>query len=254
MRYFIIFICVAGAFSCSRSRLTDERFPHYEIPEEDWITYEGTLPFDNGVDAHVELSLKPGAPGMQAFYRMSETVHGEHLGAKFATGMRSQGAYSLLIATDARIVQIQGRRRIKTLPGESNFAKATFEEEDVYLKISDDHELVLVDADFRQPEKTYTLIRRTSPLFTVEGYFTVYDDTTDFFERNTGKTWSVAQLGEYDLARKKYNYVAKEKFEGVYIKALSYTIRDVDKSGKDIEALVFKKLLEADSLRAFNER
>lgn len=45
----------------------------------------------------------------------------------------------------------------------------------------------------------------------------------DFFEKNTQKQWSVAQLGAYDEAVRKYTYHSKEKFEGVYLKALAYT-------------------------------
>lgn len=254
MRHFIIFLYVAGTLSCSRSRLSDEPFPPYETPDEDWITYEGTIPWDHGVEAYVELSLRPGAPGIESFYSMHETITGKYAGLKFATGMSSKGKYAVLIGGDARILQIQDRQKMKTLPHENYFGKVTYEQEDLYLKISNDHELVLVDKDFQRLEKKYTLIRRTSPLFTVEGYFTVYDDTTDFFERNTRKKWSIAQLGEYDLAVKKYNYVSKEKFEGVYIKALSYTVRSVDKGGKEIDALVFKTLLGEDSLRSFNEQ
>jgi len=129
------------------------------------------------------------------------------------------------------------------------FMNGKLVEDDLSLNISGDHELVLLDDNFQQVSEKYVLTRRTSPLFTVEGYFTAYDDTTDFLERNTQKTWSVAHLGKYDLALKKYNYVSKEKFEGVYIKALSYTVRRVDKSGKEIDALLFKRVLEVDSLR-----
>ena len=79
----------------------------------------------------------------------------------------------------------------------------------------------------------------------------MYSDTTDFFEKNTRKKWSVAQLGEYDEAVNKYNYLAKEKFEGVYVKALSYTVLRKSKDGEDVKALVFKKILEIDSMPAF---
>ena len=69
------------------------------------------------------------------------------------------------------------------------FMNGKLVEDDLSLNISGDHELVLLDDNFQQVSEKYVLTRRTSPLFTVEGYFTAYDDTTDFFERNTQKTW-----------------------------------------------------------------
>lgn len=54
-------------------------------------------------------------------------------------------------------------------------------------------------------------------------------------------------MAEYDEAVEKYNYLAKEKFEGVYLKAVAYTVRHLTKEGKEIDALVFKRILDMDS-------
>ena len=254
MRHLVVFICMAVLLSCSRTRVSDESFPDYLSVDEDWITYEGTLPCENGVDAHIELSVKPGAPGMKSHYSMHETTSGKYAGSNFVMGRTSQGTYSVLESADARIMAITDKNTYNGLIKGRPVIEGNLVQDDLYLKISGDHELRLLDDNLQHVSEKYTLIRRTSPLFTVEGYFTAYDDTTDFFERNTLKTWSVAQLGEYDLALKKYNYVSKEKFEGVYLKALSYTVRGVDKSGNEMDALVFKRLLEEDSLRSANEQ
>lgn len=82
---------------------------------------------------------------------------------------------------------------------------------------------------------------------TVEGYFTVYKDTSEYYERNTQTKWPVARLAYYDEAVKKYRMLAKEKYEGIYLKALSYSVRHRDAFGKEVDALVFKKLLLMDS-------
>ena len=66
------------------------------------------------------------------------------------------------------------------------------------------------------------------------------------------KTWPVAPLGYYDEAVRRYGMLAKEKFEGVYVKALSYTVSHTDKNGKEWDALVFKKILEMDSMPSNN--
>ena len=119
--------------------------------------------------------------------------------------------------------------------------------EDLFLKTDGEHKLICLDENLEEISRQYTLTRRASPLFTVEGYFSVYDDTTDFFEKNTRKGWSVARLAEYDDAVKKYEYLATEKFEGVYLKALAYTVRHLTKDGEEIDALVFKTILHMDS-------
>ena len=230
MRHLGIFLCLAGLLSCSRTRVSDESFPDYLSVDEDWITYEGTLPCQDRVDAHVELSLRPGPFGMKSHYSLRETISGKYDGEKFVMGTRSEGTYSVLESPAGRIMEITHKIMNNALIIGRPFMDGKLVQDDLRLRISGDHELVLLDDNFQQVSEKYTLTRRTSPLFTVEGYFTVYDDTTDFFERNTQKTWSVAQLGEYDLALKKYNYVSKEKFEGVYLRALSYTVRSVDKT------------------------
>ena len=78
-------------------------------------------------------------------------------------------------------------------------------------------------------------------MFTVEGYFTVEQDSVDFFERNTGEYWKVADLGEFNELVVAYNKLAKEKYEGVYLRGLAYSVRDITSvTGKD--ALVIKRI------------
>ena len=120
--------------------------------------------------------------------------------------------------------------------------------EDLYLESRGDQELVLVDANFQRGNARYRLIRR-SDLFTVEGYFTVYSDTTDYFERNTREKWPVAQLANYNEAVSQYHALAKESFEGIYLKALAYTVRQPDRNGKERDMLVFKKILQMGSAK-----
>ena len=104
----------------------------------------------------------------------------------------------------------------------------------------------MLDEQFREVTPGYSLYRR-SDLFTVEGYFTLYDSTAEYFERNTGKQWAVARFACYPDVVKKYGELASEKFEGVYLKALSYTVRQPGPSGDEIDALVFKRILRMDS-------
>lgn len=81
-------------------------------------------------------------------------------------------------------------------------------------------------------------------MFTVEGYFTIADDTSDFYERNTGRKWAVSKLGFYDEAESSYKKMATEKYEGIYLKALGYAVSHVDNNGNETDALVFRKILK----------
>jgi len=243
----LVMILMAGAVcSCSRTQPASEPYPDYLIKDEDWIVYEGTLPVTNSGDTHVELSLYPGAPGLDSRYRMME-----YPDTPSTTGYRgwigSRGTYVVLSSPEARIIHITDRSVFKAFLQGENFPRPDFGKQDLYLKSDGDNRLMFVDEDFRETSDHYVLTRRSSPLFTVEGYFSVYNDTTDFFEKNTQKQWSVAQLGAYDEAVRKYTYLSKEKFEGVYLKALAYTVRHLPKDGEEIDALVFKKILEMDS-------
>ncbi|HEU5147382.1 MAG TPA: hypothetical protein VFT90_11735 [Chryseosolibacter sp.] len=254
MRKLLFFLLLTAFIACSKLRPSSETFPHYEIEQEDWIIYEGILPANNGKEVKVELSLVPATPGMDSDYQMKESFHSEEPGSEYAASISSIGKYTVLSSPGGLLIRLIDKRNTGALFLNRKLSRTPDKEfqikEDLYLKSNGEHELILVDGDFNAVDRRYTLTRRTSPLFTVEGYFTVYSDTTDFFEKNTRKKWSVAHLGEYDEAVKKYNYLAKENFEGVYVKALSYSVLRKNKKGEDVKALVFKRILEIDSMPA----
>ena len=257
MEKLLISLSMAGLLACSQSPTDLEPFPHYLMEEEeDWITYEGILPGKDGHQVKVELSLVPATPGMDSYYKIWESIESDAPGNQFASSIHSRGRYELLSSPGASIIRLIDKRktnalfRAKVTPME--FQRELEIREDLILKGNGDHQLILVDDDFNAVDSRYILTRRNSPLFTVEGYFTVYGDTTDFFEKNTQKQWAVAQLGEYDKAVNKYTYLAKEKFEGVYVKALSYSVVTQNREGKDINALVFKRIIQIDSTRTIH--
>lgn len=114
---------------------------------------------------------------------------------------------------------------------------------DLTFRIPNDHELILVDEDFEGTTPSQKLTQRYD-LFTVEGYFTITSDTTDFFEKNTMQYCPVSPLGTYRDAVSKYHTLAREKYEGVYIRALGYSVIHIGRNGKEQEALVFKRILQ----------
>ena len=91
-----LFILLAGAlFSCSMPQPASEPFPDYLIKDEDWIVYEGTLPSSYGPEVHVELSLFPGAPGLDSRYEMMEYTDARSPGG-YHGWIGSQGRYIVL--------------------------------------------------------------------------------------------------------------------------------------------------------------
>lgn len=242
-----LLILLAGVvFACSRPQPVSQPYPSYPIKEEDWIVYEGTLPSSYGPDVHVELSIFPGAPGLDSRYQMIEYPDSDSL-KEFNGWIGSRGRYMVLSSLEGQIIHITDRSFITAMSMRGDFPMPEIGKEDLFLKADGEHKLICLDENLEEISRQYTLTRRASPLFTVEGYFSVYDDTTDFFEKNTRKGWSVARLAEYDDAVKKYEYLATEKFEGVYLKALAYTVRHLTKDGEEIDALVFKTILHMDS-------
>ena len=81
--------------------------------------------------------------------------------------------------------------------------------------------------------------KRRSELFTW-GLFQSVQRHTAFFVKNTRKKWAVAQFGHYREAVKKYHELAKEKHEGIYLKALAYSTPYGREGGREIDALVLK--------------
>ena len=110
-------------------------------------------------------------------------------------------------------------------------------------------ELLPCDDNFKPitTDRRYTLHKR-SRLFTVEGYITFGQDSAEyfkqdsatFFERNTSEYWRVTDLGEFNELRLLYKKLAKEKFEGVYLKALAYSVMDTTLREKNV--LVIKRI------------
>ena len=242
----IVIILAVAVLACSRPQPASDPYPNYLIKDEEWIVYEGTLPSSYGPDVHVELSLYPGAPGLDSRYQMSEYPDPPRPN-KYDGWIGSRGRYMVLHSGEGQIVHINDRSFIKGISVRGEIRMPDIGKETLYLQSVGEHKLVFVDDDFQKTSDKYVLTRRASPLFTVEGYFSVYNDTTDFFERNTGKEWAVSKLAAYNEAVGRYPHLSREKFEGVYLKALAYTVLHLDQDGNEIDALVFKRILEMDS-------
>ena len=61
---------------------------------------------------------------------------------------------------------------------------------------------------------------------------------------NTKEAWSVTKLGDYHKAITQYHQLVREKSEVTYIKATAFSVRHTNKEGREIEALVLKRVLQ----------
>ena len=237
MKNITIGIFILVLLSCRQEyKIASEPFPTKLYFEPDWIAYEGVLPFENDRPLNMELELRPGSVGENGYYRF-KTWSDESNGHIMA-GWYGNGSYTVLYGgPNERIIQFKISRYILR-----HNKKPLTEERELAFKINGDHELILLDNNLDMAVPSHRLIRR-SKLFTVEGYITFEKDTADFFERNTMEKWVVSRLASYPEVRDQYQKLAKERFEGIYVKALAYSVTQVDNSGKETDALVLKKIV-----------
>ena len=209
---------------CSKEQKSNKPFPVLEINDDEWATYEGRWLAKDGLFS-LELSLKSGAFGIDSYFELSQRF----LSDSSASGGRTRGLYSTNYSFPNNELGIC----LHDLhPWENDRTFLRYQKisglnvtEEMFFMTRGNEELIPCD-DHYKPLTTdwkYTLHKR-SKLFTVEGYITFSQDTAEFFERNVRERWRVAELGEFEVLRSKYKELAKEKYEGIYLKALAYSV------------------------------
>jgi hypothetical protein len=225
--------------SCHPEKSTDP-FPVHLVADRDLIIYEGAISL-RGELLNIELSLKAESTNENSFYRLSAWSN-EH--NSYIMGWAGNGTYTILSANgQEHFIQLH-KVTHSQFTGTGKMPKQ--ETMDLSFRISSDYELIFADDDFDEITPLQKLTRR-SDLFTVEGYFTVSGDTTDFFEQNTREYWPVSNLGFYDEAVLKYGELATEKYEGIYLRALAYSVHNIGADGKERQALVLKRIYKMGS-------
>lgn len=240
MNKLFLFIFLVSACTVNEKE-KQKPFPALTISNDDeWATYEGKWLTNGGV-IRLELSLKSGAFGYDSYYKLSESFEAD----SSASGTTSQGLYSSYEGLPNKEFRI-------CLHDISTYAKGGYlrfkrwdkidNKDEMFFMTRGTGELLPCDNNFNPltTDRRYTLHRRLN-LFTVEGYFTMEQDSIKFFERNTREYWKITDLGEFNELIVAYKKLAKEKYEGIYLKALAYTVRDTTSmTGKD--ALVIKRI------------
>jgi|JI10StandDraft_1071094.scaffolds.fasta_scaffold00747_37 hypothetical protein len=230
-----IFLLICGA--CKTKPHQD--FVIVTTGDEEWTHYEGQWTMDAGV-VIMRLALKTGAQGLEAQYKLSESVLKEN----WARGSSSHSNYSTYFgggSNNSMGIVLHNLSKFSANPF-FRYSKSADLPEEMFFITRGQNELLPCDPNFKPltTDKRYTLHRR-SELFTVEGYITFDGDSVDFYERNTAKRYHVANLAEFSKVEAGYKKWATTKHEGVYVKALAYTV--VDSTARRNSALVFKRLL-----------
>lgn len=208
--------------------------------DDEWATYEGKWLKQGGI-IRFELSLKSGSLGYDSYYKLTEYFESD----RSASGTPSHGLYS----TYNRFANKELGICLHDVGTYENGNYLRFKknndidgQDEMYFVTRGNDELLPCNNTFTPltTDKRYTLHKRSN-LFTVEGYFTMAEDSIEFFERNTREYWKITDLGEFNELTLAYHKLVKEKYEGIYLKALAYTVLDTtSKSGKG--ALVIKRI------------
>jgi hypothetical protein len=207
---------------CSNPKSEHETFPPLSLPNDHrWVTYEGILPLEND-SVEVQLSLLPAAVGLDSKFSLvlqSEEGTGRSIVGDYHTDYASNDIYVTLLASNM-----------------NDFTGMTF-------RTSDGDDLTLARAHKSgAPVRVYKLLKRLR-LFTIEGYFSKIDGELEFFERNTRQSWIVIKHGKFNEISAAYEKSVKEKYEGIFVRALAYAVANPLKES-EMEALVFKNILQ----------
>jgi hypothetical protein len=232
-----LFLSICFVSACTVYEKEKQKpFPALTISGNDeWATYEGKWLTKGGV-IRFELSLKSGSFGYDSYYKLRESFVAD----SSASGAPSQGLYSSYYGFPNNEYRI-------CLHDVNTYDKGGYlrydGKDEMFFMTRGNDELLPCDNNFNPLtlDRRYTLHRRSN-IFTVEGYFTMEQDSIEFFERNTGEYWKITDLGEFNELTVGYKKLAKEKYEDIYLKALAYSVRDTTSMiGKD--ALVVKRII-----------
>ena len=241
--------------SCNPKREELRFFPDSQSPGNESI-YEGRVPLDEKRLLVIELNLLPYANSAEGQYKLQETI--EDGSASYPLSERS-GQYSSYQEGEKIIVRLHnsalgdGVKRTyyaKNEKGDTRFREENLRAVDLTLLRLDD-ETFSVLATTSEPVSRNAndhLYKRASPNFTIEGYFRHTGDSADFFEMNTEHRWAVTKMGAYGAAIRQYHELVEEKFQPVYLKGVGYSIHRPNETGKKVEALVIKKLVQMSSV------
>ena len=228
-------------------------FPVLTVTEAEWAVYEGRVVNENGEVEDIELSLKQAAVGVDSYYKLDrrKKERGQAVKIVQSVAFNPVGNYSVNYGLANHEQGITLHCKMEGSPPHTviteNNRKITFpgfaDGDDLYLATRGSDQLILTDSDFKPFSASQNRLYKRLALFTAEGYVTADSVTSEFFERNTGEKWKLAKLVEYDSIKTVYQQLATERNEGVYLKALAYSIVDSDSTNTVGKSIVIKGIL-----------
>ncbi|MBT1695298.1 hypothetical protein KK083_00330 [Fulvivirgaceae bacterium PWU4] len=253
VRFSLLLACL-GSCDAPPEKST-ETFPlQADFTEQGWIVYEGRIPLDEKRNLYMEIFMRPGNEAGEGDYRLTETIEEETSVYKLPP---FAGQYSTfhgarpedLIVRFHNSAQLEEVKRVYYDPLVKKIKERSLRKTDLTFQRQGDDALIMLyqNSEPVSLEARYVLAKRTSRLFTVEGYFEHAGDSSLFLEMNTEERWPVSKLGAYDLAIRQYHLLAREKSEGIYLKGIAYSIHQADREGKPVDALVLKKVIQMTS-------
>ena len=237
--------------SCSTKPSGHEETPLQPTDSDAGVTsYAGEVAFDTLKSLHLDIQLQPANDAEGSFFLTEILIEGdrdtERLAWKgfYRIQGGAQGQPILVLENTSREIAL---RRTSLMHGGS-VREENFRNTDLTFNIFEDH-LQLLDQDKVVCDGSECfLYPRTTPLFTVEGYFMYRGDTTYFYEMNTKMRWPMMKLGAYYQAAREHNTLAQTKNDTTYLKATAYCIRTNTKSKGTINTLVLRRIIQSSSL------
>lgn len=243
-RFYCVLLLIASA--CNDLKRSEEEFPAQMT--SDWITYEGRVPVTDEHNLYMEISMLPGNAG-EGYYRFDEFLETPTEVNKIGS---FKGIYSNFSTPSGEIeVHFQNssypegiRYRYPSLDGK-RIREQEYRIRDLVLRLDGGQKLIALD-NGNQPismDERHNLSKRTSNLFTIEGKFAHVGDSSIFYEMNTKQVWPLSRQGAYELATRQYYQLSDVKNEGIYLKGIGFSVREVDERGYRKEALVIKSII-----------
>jgi hypothetical protein len=228
--------------SCSREgTVPKEELFSRNVSDPEWTTYEGKWKTEKGT-LKIELSLKNNSNNVDAFYNLWETNESPD----GASGITSKGGFMSYNLPDheSGIRLLELKRSPYASPLRVKESSLMDLSEEMYFVTRGANELIPTDKNFVPiTEDPMSTLHKALNYFTVEGYLTIEGDSVQYFEKNTRQYWKVSHLGEFEKARGLYETHTKEKYEGLYLRGLAYSI--YDSTMKNQQALVIKTIKAA---------
>jgi hypothetical protein len=215
------------------------------------IVYEGVIKSKYG-EGPIELSLAEIETSLTSSFELKGDIKKDLI-----FGMAA-GEYSTLqgAAGNEVILQLNGTFSFMSRARNAKKGAVSFGPEvneiELFFITEGGNKLILVDEDFDRiaEDNRYTLYKR-SVQFTAEGYITFEEGRTEFFEQNTNERWNVAPLGVYDQVQQLYDSMATQEFEGIYLKALAYSVQS---DSSDHELFVVKRIIQMKKSEAYTDK